>query len=174
MSPLVDTTDEPFIEGAGATQGGVEHYMYNKIRILLSNIYSKHGYPARAHHTVQFYGLLMFSVPINTKIHYINTKKAWEQIVYLDDKEGQPILTEPKDWKWRQVYIYDIPDEIMQKVMHFIPLSIDDGIVWTLLELTTMRPWQLFDNLITYGGINDIVIEHNWDKIKDVLNQNGY
>ncbi len=155
-----------------ATYNGVEPYMYNKIRILLSVIQRKHGFPMREHHTVAFFDLIMFSIPFHTKIRVHATMTSWDR----DSIAGKIPVTLRKDMRYRQVLIANLPNELQSDLIGLIPFGFDTT-ARELFELaleTTTRTWPIFENLVTFGGMNDVLIQHNWDKIRLVLNKNGY
>ena len=153
----------------------IKCYQFNKIRICLDAIEKKEGYPARRHHTVAFFDLLMFSTPFYKRLAVMDTIQLWD--------DGQ--LSKEKPWRvrfvdvgsrfyvWRQVVTFDIPDEYQSVFLGLIPSKIDDSIVNTLLRLTS-DVWPIFENLVSYGGLHNYIILCNWDKVVRKLNKGGF
>ena len=153
----------------------IKCYEFNKIRIHLEAIEKREGFPARRHHTVAFFDLLMFSTPFYKRLSVMDTIQLWD--------EGQ--LSKEKPWRirfidvgsrfyvWRQVVTFNIPDEYQSVFLGLIPSKIDDSVVNTLLRLTS-DVWPIFENLISYGGLHNKIILCNWDKVVRKLNKGGF
>lgn len=165
----------------GTKYGKIQCFQFDKIRMALDSIQKTHGYPARMHHTVAFFDLIMFSIPFNTKLWIDLTKQIWN---------GEPIMeawlgtidyyysqikrkTNFHAWRWRKVVIHDIPNEVLNQVLNAIPFRFDSA-AWDFVQKTTLREWYLFDNLVDLSGINDKIIVCNWDRIVAFLNKYGY
>jgi hypothetical protein len=154
----VELDDDPVSRASGPTNGGIYPYMYNKIRITLNAIHRKEGFPARSYHTVAFYGLLMFSIPFDHILLVGETATLWSQ---------QP------NKRWRAVKLgYKRPSgDIAEDALYLIPY-------WSQISrfaaLFNQVEWPIYENLLSYGGLNNKVIDANWDKIKLELNREGY
>ena len=151
----------PSVQTSESTSTGVQKYMYNKIRILLGAIQRKKGWPARAHHSVGFYGLQMFAVPDFTTIDREHTMKAWKG-------------SRSKEYEWRKVRIFDIPTLDMVELANVVPMQYGSLVLNKTMRINTIRDWPMYENLLSKGGISNIMIDHNWDKIKKELELNGY
>ena len=195
--PFVDDDDDQFTPTADLdkrTNGGISYYQYNKIRILLSAIQKKNGFPARDNHTVAFYSLLMFSLPFYTRLALLITQQAWadDPAIYMKNSiTGRYIMFEksnyhdqiaslldkgPGTWRWRYILIHDIPNELINTLVGSIPIvgDLTQFATYQVLQATSIRPWPLYDYLISKGGLHDVVIKTNWNKIRKELNDNGY
>lgn len=169
------------IDYAGATNGGVFCYQFNRIRKEMAAIQKKHGYPARMHHTVMFFDLLMFSVPFFTKLWVKFTMQIWDgellpaavlgNIIPLGESSDW-LQERTHEWVWRKVIIYDIPDEVQNYLMDIVPFNIDNAI-WDMVMKGTNREWYMIPNLLSLGGLHDKIIVCNWDLIKSFLNKHG-
>lgn len=136
------------------TNKGLPVWEFNNIRYAMMNKMRKHGFPMRLHHTVAFFDLVMFSIPFYTTISTQDTINLWNTNV---------------EYRYRKVRIYDLPSEYAYEMMGLIPFNIDETLALGTLKRTTIRDWDIFTNLITFGGVNNKMIICNWDKIVDFL-----
>lgn len=136
-----------------ATNGGIRFFQTIKIRSIFEKIYKVSGYPVRWAHYVGYYSGLGLWVHDDFIINAHQTTFLWEN--------------EP-DKKWREVVIGRIPDIITRE----IPLVAH--IASIISKQVYTERWQVFENLAFYNTMNDIVIKHNWDKIRVFLNGKGY
>lgn len=165
-----------------STRSGIESFMYNKIRMALDAIMKKHGFPMRFHHTVNFLDLLMVSIPFFTQIAITDTLDAWDDNIekigmrhnWLLNPSIRNILDKSDGawWFCRAIIIYDVPDEYARMIMRGIPTNIDEAI-WESAMRLTMRPYSMFDNIISFGGINNLVILANWNKVREMIDKYG-
>lgn len=158
-----------------STKGGIHSFQFNKIRIALASIQKKHGYPVRQHHTVAFFDLMMFSIPFFTKIFTTLTIQMWDAEIipagmYL--WENTYDHTKSFEWRFRKVIIHNIPNEFSTGILNFIPFKFDEA-VWGHAQRTTSREWFIFDNLLSYGGLNNLVIIANWNRIRNFIDNKG-
>lgn len=161
------------IDLSRVSNSGVRVYEFNKIRFKLAGIQQRNGYPMRLHHTVMFFDLVMFSLPFYTKLFVTKTIDSWEKSIQIDGPEGKKIDTLPESFRFRKVFIYDIPTEFLAMILQGVQIL---GLYyWVELAMQlTNRPYWLFKNLVSYGGLNNKMIVCNWDKIIKMLNDNGY
>lgn len=151
----------------------IESFQTNKIRIFMNAIAQKDGFPVRLHHTVAFFDLIMFSIPFYTKLMIFQSIEAWEGR-YSPMGQGPELIHDPSEiHRYRNVIIFDIPNELLSMILMAIPTFIDNMLVELAMQ-TTHRPWPIFENLVTFSGMSNLFIKYNWDKILLVLNQNGY
>ncbi len=166
--------------------------MFNKIRIALSEIEKREGFPARMHHTVAFFDLLMFSIPFYTALQVLKTIQVWDDSVewiqglnryelVLDGNKPKfevipnknVIWTNPVYDRWRRVVLVKIPDDLLGLTLSAIPTNIDMTVVKIIL-LGTQSYYNVFENLVSPAGIHNKVILCNWDHIREKLNNYGY
>lgn len=158
----------------GSTRQNIKCFQFNKIRMILSAIKKKHGYPAVQHHTVAFFDLLMFSIPFYTRLNVIDTISLWDHGFIFPEQAWSTKFTSVNPiYEWRQVLIFDIPNDYLAAILTMLPFQVDDVAIKNAMKLTT-RVWDIFSNLLDYSGLNDKIIVCNWDKILEVLNENGY
>jgi hypothetical protein len=155
----------------------VSCYEFKKIRILLSNIEQQEGFPARIHHTVAFFDLLMFSIPFYHKLFLQKTMEYWDKdgLEMPDPNNSLKVLRNSKisDWRWRKVWIHEIPNELFQSLFNMIPYQIESGLVDLWTKACTTKEWSIFENLITFAGLHNKIIICNWDKVLKKLNDGG-
>ena len=160
---------------------GVKCYEFKKIRIYLNAIMVNEGYPARRHHTVQFFDLLMFSCPFYTKLAVKRTMDYWDEdghdLPVKSTGFGGKVTKTSKisRFKWRKVIMYKIPDEIISQFLGLLPDMIPIHEIMTLGSMITNSfEWPLFNNLVQYGGLHNFIIVCNWDYVLAKLNEGGY
>ena len=152
------------------SNSGVAVHQFNKIRFKLDAIEKRHGFPMRLHHTVAFFDLLMFSIPFYTQLQVNTTIISWD-----NDRPDKIPATERVDMRFRKVLIKIIPNEQQYDLIGVIPFGFANTVaeIDELLALATTRVWNLFENLVTYSGMNNKFIICNWDKIVKRLNDYG-
>lgn len=154
-----------YIDLNKSTRGGIKVYQFNKIRMKVDQIKRKHGYMVRWGYKVGFVAHLMISVPQNTLIDYYETDQHWKQYV---------------SHRWRVCQIFDVQVEgsvqgnlaiVFSSLLGVVGLG---GIIPDIIKGNTIRNYSIFENLVTYGGMHNIFILSNWDKILPMLNKAGF
>lgn len=156
---------ETYLDFEAKTKSGIEVWQTIKIRAHLANISMRHGYRARWKYRISFMGHQYLSIPQNSLVLFYDTDRKWETDV---------------SWRWRKIYIADTivadtPEGNMANVADGI-LSIIGmrDVVEGIIKGQTKRSYNLFENMISYEGINDVVILSNWDKVRKLLMAYGY
>jgi len=172
----IDPNIYKIIDFNATTKTGIKCYQFNKIRIKLSIIQRKHGFPASRDYTVAFYGFVMFGIPWFTKIFLTPTINAWIGKRGIGDYGNLPFVDydRPYLYNWRQVVIHDLPPELLDLGLGAISMIPGIYTIVTALMYNTARLFPIFENILSFGGLNNKVIISNWDKIYKKLIQNGY
>ena len=146
-------------------------YEFTKIRIHLDALGRREGFPARMHHTVAFFDLLMFSIPFYTQLMTKTTITSWDEHRPLNIPK-----TNRTQMRWRNVLIKTIPDEQQYDYIGLIPFGFDNTIRegFEMLLNATARIWPIFNNLVSFGGLHNKIIICNWDYVLKKLNKGGY
>lgn len=139
-------------------------YQFNKVRIKLAQIKRKHGFPVRSFFTVAFFNYIMFGIPFYTKMHIKESINSWSQV----------------GMRWRGVRIGDLPvEDTVQGQLYIVGRSLAgivglSGMFDDILKASTIRNYPIYENIIMYSGLHNIVIISNWDKILTELNKEGF
>lgn len=150
------------------TNSGIRYFHTNKIRALLGSHMKKKGFPVKIHARADFNALCMLAVPSHSIVEQEYTVEQWALA---------PFNTFRNVWIFdfrKDNYLENSYNEARSFVSGFVPYGGFASAGQSLsLKYTTIRPYPIFENLITYGGLNDIFIYMNWDKIKRVLDKLG-
>jgi hypothetical protein len=135
-------------------------FEFNKIRMHLSALSKKHGFPVRLGWNLNFASLLYVLKPQNSVINYSQTYFLWYR---------QPLK------RYRKLCINDIivPETLeggfLNILDQFLAIFGAGHVLDAAVAEGTLREMDLFENIPDWGGLHDIVIMANWDKIVPLL-----
>ncbi|MEJ2252183.1 MAG: hypothetical protein P8Y97_21285 [Candidatus Lokiarchaeota archaeon] len=136
--------------------------MYNKIRVILGNIWKIQGYPVRLHCRVAFPHHIMISIPNNMEYSIART---WT--MYQDQGSRK---YDPSSIYRYVILIQNAPEGtplgFIENMFNMVTLGLFSQIVEG--DVTEIK-YPIFENIVSPGGINNKVIDANWDKIKATI-----
>lgn len=154
------------------TDGGIECWQTIKIRTILASLFSRHGYPLREYAGMGYFSGISCWIPVQRYINHHETRMLWENAEKRgwDGKSPHP--------KWRTLILMEVPEpESSLDILTGRGVVFDFGMIdlgFELYQTFTNEPYPIFENLSFYNTIHDILIYHNWDKIRKLFNMNGY
>lgn len=155
---------ETFLNFDLTTHKGIPVWQTKKIRNILTGMSRYHGFGIRWKYRISFMGHAYMSIPQNTLIDFVKTDQEWEKV----------------ENRWRRIWIYDVivtgtnEGNLMQILSVITGSELGLNIVPDWIKGNTMRSYEFFENMISYDGINDVIIISNWDKVRELLMSYGF
>ena len=144
---------------------GIKWFMFNKIRIKLGAYRKRHGWNLQVYRRVMFMDLQMFSIPSDHVCMEYFTREDW-----LDYPNRS----------YRKIKIANRIDTSNSiSAGGNLLAAIGGGLMQTILGINlvseigqgaTMKDWEIYPNLISIGGLHDVIILRNWEKVRLELN----
>lgn len=143
------------------TAGGIHFYEGIKIRKLLAKITQTKGYPVIWGAHMEFVAGMSIWIPVG---HVVKEK----QTIFYESKGDLD--------KWRHVIIKKVSTTFLGidfgEILSKLPFIGEYFDVQTWKQ--PLKMWDVFENFGFYNTMHDMIIKANWDKIRDMLEWEGY